>query len=83
MQGLLICVIGEILGVALGLCATNNMQSILDFADSCVRLFTKRGTVLGLLQFQTVVFTWEIIFSCFFVFLLAFIFILIGCKKDF
>ena len=83
VQGLLICVIGEILGVALGLCATDNMQSILDFADSCVRLFTKRGTVLGLLQFQTVVFTWEIIFSCFFVFLLAFIFILIGCKKTF
>ncbi len=83
VQGLLICVIGEFFGVVLGLTATNNMQSILDFADSCVRLFSKRGTVLGLLQFQTVVFNWEIILSCFFVFILALLFIFIGCKKTF
>ncbi len=83
VQGLLICVMGEVLGISLGLVATNNMQIILDFADSCVRFFTASMTVLGLLQFQTVVFTWEIVFSCLFVFVLAFVFILIGCKKTF
>jgi len=82
-QGLIICILGEVLGVVLALLAMGNMQSLLNFASSVARFFTGSGTVLGLLQFQTVLGGLEIVLSCAFIFLLALLFTYIGCRRTY
>lgn len=83
LQGVLVCIIGEVIGVLLGVAAVDNMQVLLDFADRVSRLFTGSGTVLGLLQFQTTTSPLEICLSTGFVFLLAVVFTYMGCRKTY
>lgn len=76
IQGLSVCVIGEILGVILGLLFINNMQVVLSFLEKITH-----STVLGLLNFTAIIQISEIIASCLGVFILALIFCLAGCHK--
>ena len=81
IQGLSLCVIGEILGVIFGLLIINNLQAVLNFADTIVHLFTSSSTLLGLLQFNANIGPAEVILSCSGVFILALIFCLTGCHR--
>lgn len=81
IQGLSICLIGEIVGVALGFLVICNLQQVLNFAEIIARMFTGSSTILGILQFQAIVSPAEVIFSCIFVFILALIFCLAGCHR--
>ena len=81
LQALALCVIGEILGVLLGFLVINNLQLVLDFAEKVAHFFTGSSTILGLLQFEAFLEINEVIFSCIFVFVLAFVFSLAGCHK--
>ena len=81
IQGLSLCVIGEILGVIFGLLIINNLQAVLNFADTIVHLFTSSSTLLGLLQFNASIGPAEVILSCSGVFILALIFCLAGCHR--
>ena len=81
IQGLSICLIGEILGVILGFLVICNLQQVLNFADTIAHFFTGSTTVLGLLQFQAIIGPTEVLLSCIFVFILALIFCLAGCHR--
>ncbi len=81
LQGLSICLIGEILGVMLGFLVICNLQQVLSFVESIANFLTGSSTMLGLLQFQAIIGPSEVLLSCLFVFGLAFIFCLAGCNK--
>lgn len=81
IQGLSICLIGEIVGVALGFLVICNLQQVLNFAETIARMFTGSSTILGILQFQAIVSPAEVVSSCVFVFILALIFCLAGCHR--
>ena len=83
LQGVLVCLIGEVVGVLLGILAVNNLQSLLDFADTVARSFTGSATVLGFLQFQANTSPLEIMLSCGFVFILAVVFTYMGCRRTY
>lgn len=83
LQGVLVCLIGEVLGVFLGVLAVDNLQVLLDFADTVARFFTGSATVLGFLQFQTDTSPLEITLSCGFVFILAVVFTYMGCRRTY
>ena len=83
LQGVLVCLIGEVVGVLLGTLAVNNLQSLLDFADTVARFFTGSATVLGFLQFQANTSPLEIMLSCGFVFILAVVFTYMGCRRTY
>ena len=76
LQGLSLCVIGEIFGVILGFLFIKNMQSILTFVEKLTKT-----TVLGLLNFTAIIQPAEVIASCVGVFILALIFSLAGCHR--
>ena len=81
VQGLCLCIIGEVLGVGLGFLVINNLQQVLGFAETIARFFTGSSTMLGLLQFQAILEVPEVILSCLCVFVLALVFCLAGCHK--
>lgn len=83
LQGVLVCLIGEVLGVVLGIIAVDNLQLLLDFADKVARILTGSGTTLGLLQFQTSVSALEVSISSGFVFVLAIVFTYLGCRRTY
>lgn len=83
LQGVLVCLIGEVIGVLLGILAVNNLQALLDFADTVARFFTGSATVLGFLQFQANTSPLEIMLSCGFVFILAVVFTYMGCRRTY
>jgi len=78
-----VCLIGEVIGVLLGILAVNNLQALLDFADTVARFFTGSATVLGFLQFQANTSPLEIMLSCGFVFILAVVFTYMGCRRTY
>lgn len=80
-QGLLICLLGEAIGVILGKAIISNIQSILSFADKVITALTGRRTVLALIPFNASINGLEIFVVCLFVFALSTLFTTIGCKK--
>ena len=80
-QGLVICIIGEILGVIMGKILIANIQNILDFVDSVVFSISGQKTVLALIPFNASIGNVEILFVCIFIFLLSLMFTAIGCRK--
>ena len=80
-QGLIVCLLGEILGVIIGKIVIANIQKILSFADSVVYFFTKSRTILTQIPFNAAIGNWEIAAVCLFIFLLSFIFTMTGCRR--
>ena len=80
-QGLIVCLLGEILGVILGKIVIANIQKILSFADNVVYFFTKSRTILTQIPFNAAIGNWEIAAVCLFIFLLSFIFTMTGCRR--
>ena len=80
-QGLVVCLLGEILGVILGKIVIANIQKILSFADDVVYFFTKSRTILTQIPFNATIGNWEIAAVCLFIFLLSFIFTMTGCRR--
>lgn len=81
IQGMLVCILGEILGVALGQVIIANLQSILSFLDFAVRSVTGHATVLALIPLNAEIGALEILGICAFVFALSVLFTFLGCRK--
>lgn len=80
-QGLIICILGEILGVVLGMLVIHNIQTILSFVDQVIYAITGSKTVLALIPFNAVIGPLEIMAVCLFIFALSFLFTFLGCRK--
>ena len=80
-QGLVICLLGEILGVVLGKIVIANIQNILAFVDKVVYAVTKSRTILTQIPFNAAIGNWEIAIVCVFIFLLSFVFTMTGCRR--
>ncbi len=80
-QGVVICLLGEILGVVLGKLIIANLQRILELVDRLVLLVTGKGTLLATLPFNASIGYGEIAFVCLFVFALSLLFTAIGCRR--
>lgn len=80
-QGLIICLLGELLGVCIGLLVVHNIQAILSVVDHVIFSLTGSRTVLALIPFHAMIGPIEIILVCVFVFTLSFLFTFIGCRK--
>ena len=80
-QGIVICLLGEIIGVITGKIVILNIQNILALVDKIVRLFTGNSTVLTQIPFNAAIGNGEIAIVCLFVFALSLLFTSIGCRK--
>ncbi len=80
-QGLVICLLGEILGVLVGKIMIANLTRILGFVDTLVYKVTGSKTVLALIPFNASIGNGEIAIVCLFVFALSLLFTAIGCRK--
>ena len=80
-QGIVICLLGEIIGVIIGKIVILNIQNILALVDKIVRLFTGNSTVLTQIPFNAAIGNGEIAIVCLFVFALSLLFTSIGCRK--
>ncbi|MBR2282071.1 MAG: ABC transporter permease [Spirochaetales bacterium] len=80
-QGLVICLLGEILGVVVGKLVIANLTRILAFVDMLAFKVTGSRTVLGLIPFNASIGNLEIAFVCLFVFCLSLLFTAIGCRR--
>lgn len=80
-QGLVICLLGEILGVIVGKVVIANLTRILGFVDTLVYKVTGSKTVLALIPFNASIGNGEIAIVCLFVFALSLLFTAIGCRK--
>ncbi len=80
-QGIVICLMGEILGVILGKLVIANLQNVLTLFDNIVFLVTGNRTVLTLIPFNATIGNIEILFVCVFIFLLSLLFTAVGCRR--
>ncbi|MBO4423964.1 MAG: hypothetical protein J5768_00475, partial [Spirochaetales bacterium] len=80
-QGIVICLLGEIIGFITGKIVILNIQNILALVDKIVRLFTGNSTVLTQIPFNAAIGNGEIAIVCLFVFALSLLFTSIGCRK--
>ncbi|MBR1582760.1 MAG: ABC transporter permease [Spirochaetales bacterium] len=80
-QGMIVCLLGEILGIVVGKIVIANLQGILGLVDRIVTLFTGRATVLTQVPFNAAVGNGEIAIVCLFVFALSLLFTAIGCRR--
>ena len=80
-QGVIICLLGEILGVILGKIFIANIQSVLALIDKIVSLFVPMGTILTAVPISASIGNLEIFLICLFIFVLSFIFTAVGCKR--
>lgn len=80
-QGVVICLLGELIGVVLGKIVVGNIQNILTLMDKVVKLVTGSPTVLTQVPFNAAIGNDEIALVCLFVFVLSLLFTLIGCRR--
>lgn len=80
-QGMIICILGEALGVILGTIVIANLQHILSFIDMVATALTGKKTVLALIPFNASISIPETGAVCIFVFLLSLLFTVMGCRK--
>ena len=80
-QGVVICLLGELIGVVLGKIVVGNIQNILILVDKVVKLVTGSPTVLTQVPFNAAIGNGEIALVCLFVFVLSLLFTLIGCRR--
>jgi len=78
---MIVCLLGEILGIVVGKIVIANLQGILGLVDRIVTLFTGRATVLTQVPFNAAVGNGEIAIVCLFVFALSLLFTSIGCRR--
>ena len=81
MQGMIVCLCGEILGIVAGKIVIANLSGILSLVDKAVRLLTGRATVLMQVPLNAAVGNWEIAVVCLFVFAISLLFTSIGCRR--
>lgn len=81
MQGMIVCLLGEILGVALGKLVIANLQGILALVDKIVNTLTGKATVLTSVPLNAAVGNGEIAIVCLFVFIISLLFTSIGCRR--
>lgn len=81
LQGLLVCLLGEVLGIVLGKLVISNLQSILGFADSIIMSITGNRTVLSVLPINASISNLEILMVCAFIFTLSYLFTIMGLRK--
>ena len=81
MQGIIVCILGEILGIVVGKIVIANLQGILALVDKVITLFTGRATVLTQVPLNASVGNGEIAIVCLFVFALSLLFTSIGCRR--
>ena len=80
-QGLIICIIGEVLGVVVGRILISNLQNILRLVDNIVFAVSGNRTILTLIPFNASISNTETFLVCIFIFLLSLIFTAVGCRK--
>ena len=80
-QGMIVCLLGEILGIVLGKLVIFNLQGILALVDRIVILLTGRATVLTQVPLNAAVGNGEIAIVCLFVFAISLLFTSIGCRR--
>ena len=80
-QGIVICLLGELIGVITGKIVILIIQNILALVDKIVKLFTGNSTVLTQIPFNAAIGNGEIAIVCLFVFALSLLFTSIGCRK--
>ena len=81
MQGMIVCLSGEILGIIIGKIVIANLQGILALVDKIVITLTGRATVLTQVPLNAAVGNWEIAIVCLFVFAISLLFTSIGCRR--
>ena len=81
MQGMIVCLSGEILGIIIGKIVIANLQGILALVDKIVITLTGRATVLTQVPINAAVGNWEIAIVCLFVFAISLLFTSIGCRR--
>ena len=81
MQGMIVCLCGEILGILVGKIVITNLSGLLSSVDKAVRLLTGRATVLTQVPLNAAVGNWEIAIVCLFVFAISLLFTSIGCRR--
>lgn len=80
-QGMIVCLLGEILGIAVGKLVIANLQSILALVDKIVNMLTGKATVLTSVPLNAAVGNGEIAIVCLFVFAISLLFTSIGCRR--
>ena len=81
MQGMIVCLLGEILGIVLGKLVIANLQGILILVDKIVGMLTGKATVLTQVPLNAAVGNGEIAIVCLFVFVTSLLFTSIGCRR--
>ena len=81
LQGMIVCLLGEILGIAIGKLVISNLQGILSLVDRIVLMLTGRSTVLTQVPLNASVGNGEIAIVCLFVFVISLLFTSIGCRR--
>ena len=81
MQGMIVCLLGEALGIAVGKIVIANLQGILSLVDKIITLLTGRSTVLTQVPLNAAVGNGEIAIVCLFVFAISLLFTSIGCRR--
>ena len=81
MQGMIVCLLGEALGIAAGKIVIANLQGILSLVDKIITLLTGRSTVLTQVPLNAAVGNGEIAIVCLFVFAISLLFTSIGCRR--
>ena len=80
-QGMIVCLLGEVLGVIVGKIVIANLQNVLAFVDNVVYLVTKSRTVLTQVPFNASIGNIEILLVCLFIFALSTFFTSVGCRR--
>lgn len=81
LQGMIVCLLGEALGILLGKLVIINLQGILALVDKIVIMLTGRATVLTQVPLNATVGNGEIALVCLFVFAISLLFTSIGCRR--
>ena len=81
MQGMIVCLLGEALGIAVGKIVIANLQGILSLVDKIITLLTGRSTVLTQVPLNATVGNGEIAVVCLFVFAISLLFTSLGCRR--
>ncbi len=81
LHAVIICLLGEVIGVSLGYLAVNNIQNILYLVDRLIYIFTSQTSILTAIPFCAVIGIKEILLICSGVLLLTIILIYSACRK--
>lgn len=83
IQALIICILGELLGVSLGFLAVSNIDKILGLVDSVIYLLTSRQSILTAIPFTASIGFKEILLICAGVLLMTYILIQAAISRAF